>query len=568
MKQYLIHTLENFCVIFVLIFMLMIFGPTEIYFGNFKEFGFIFSEFGWRFLGLGITLSIVMAFFLTILPKQIQKAVDILILAIAVACYVQVMFLSNNSDMIGATAEGYTAPKGELIKNTIIWILILIFIIGINIRLKNNWKKFVIVCAMGLMGVQLCAYISLFFTAPEEAFIYQEDEKTLSGQYQLTMSTKENVIIILLDNFSSTWLEVALRTYPDLLDDFSDFTYYDNTNCDYYSTYPSLTRLVTGNEFDPKLTVNEYTNQSWMNNRTEQYYNLLHEKNFLVNVYTSDSSILVGGNSIDLVDGKLDNLQTEDNIINVNHSLMAKTLLKMSIYRYSPVVCKPYCNVEMEEYTEIATQAENKILSSNYDFYNALVEKGLQTVDDKKMFQFYHLNGTHEFSNDENCMYSENATMEQTINGIFVMLKEYFNQLKDLGVYDNSTIIVTTDHGVAENMQAIFFIKNKDERHADLKRNSSPITLNDMMPTIVECIGEDHTIFGKSIYDFKEDDQRERYVYERNYDENYPAVKRYDGKTAAQNVFHLYTYTGDLREYQKKYFNHEYHVIPMVDSFF
>ena len=80
--------------------------------------------------------------------------------------------------------------------------------------------------------------------------------------------------------------------------------------------------------------------------------------------------------------------------------------------------------------------------------------------------------------------------------------------------------------------------------------------------------GEDYIVFGKSIYDFEENEERERYVYERNYDANYPAVERYDGNTASQNVYYLYTYTGDLSEYQNKYFNHEFVVIPMVDSYF
>lgn len=568
MKQYLKNIFMNFIVIFLLVFMLGIFGPTEIFFGNYKELGFVFSEFGWIFLGCGIGLSAVLAFILLLMPKIITKVVEILLFATSVGCYIQVMFLNKSSDMIGATAEGYTATKIEIVKNAIVWILLFGLIICISIWLKNSWKKFVVIGSTVLLGIQLCAYVSLFFMASEEAFTYKENEKQLSGQYQYTVSTKENIIILLLDNFSSTWLEVALRTYPDLLEDFPDFTYYDNANCDYYSTYPSLTRLVTGNEFDPELTVNEYTYQSWSNDRTEKYYDLLHDNGYSVNVYTSDPSILVGGNSMDIIGNKIDNLVTGNDMREINHELMVKTLLNMSLYRYVPNGCKNFFDVGMEAYAKIVLYPENSILSFNSDFYNTLVKEGLQTVDDRNMYQFYHLTGTHEFKNDENCEYSENATMEQTIKGIFVMLKEYIKQLKEVGAYDNSTIIITTDHGVAENMQAIFFIKNKNEKHEELKRNTSPISLNDMMSTIVQCIGEDYTVFGKSIYDFEENEERERYVYERNYDANYPAVERYDGNTASQNVYYLYTYTGDLSEYQNKYFNHEFVVIPMVDSYF
>lgn len=568
MKKYVKYSSVNLLVLFLLIFMLGIFGPTEIFFGNYKELGFVFSEFGWKFLGAGFVISIVIAVVVTFLPDKIQKILISIVFATACAAYVQVMFLNANSDMIGATAEGYSAEKAEIIKNIGVWLGIFIVIFLIMFIKKKTWRKVAAIGSAILLGIQMAAYVSLFITAPKEAFQYEKGETILSSENQFKVSTKENVIILLLDNFSSTWLDVALRTYPDLLDDFPDFTYYNNTNCDYYSTYPSFTRLVTGNEFNPELTVNDYTLDSWNNEETERYYDILHRNGYLVNVYTEDASILVGGNSLDITEGKLDNVIETGSSVQVDHNLMTKTLLKMSLYRYAPSICKSYFDVGMGAYSQIAKHAESKIQSMNSDFYSALKTEGLQTVNDTKLFQFYHLTGTHEFKNDELCQYSDNATMEQTIKGIFVMLKEYFSQLKTLGVYDNSTIIVTTDHGVGENMQAIFFIKNKQERHKELLINAAPITLNDLRATIVECIGEDKTSFGTSIYDFKEGDIRERFVYERNYDENYPSVERYDGQKAAQNVYYLYTYKGDRSEYQKKYFNHEFEVIPMVDSYF
>lgn len=39
------------------------------------------------------------------------------------------------------------------------------------------------------------------------------------------------------------------------------------------------------------------------------------------------------------------------------------------------------------------------------------------------------------------------------------MLEAYLNELKTLGVYDDSTIIITSDHGDVEYPQIIFFIK-------------------------------------------------------------------------------------------------------------
>ena len=47
-----------------------------------------------------------------------------------------------------------------------------------------------------------------------------------------------------------------------------------------------------------------------------------------------------------------------------------------------------------------------------------------------------------------------------------------------------------------------------------------------------------------------------------------PFVKRYDGGNAGQNVYHVYTYRGNLYDFQYVYDNGIYDVIPMVDSYF
>ena len=44
----------------------------------------------------------------------------------------------------------------------------------------------------------------------------------------------------------------------------------------------------------------------------------------------------------------------------------------------------------------------------------------------------------------------QNATCQSTVKGIFTMLEAYLNELKTLGVYDDSTIIITSDHGDVE----------------------------------------------------------------------------------------------------------------------
>ena len=73
------------------------------------------------------------------------------------------------------------------------------------------------------------------------------------------------------------------------------------------------------------------------------------------------------------------------------------------------------------------------------------------------------------------------------------------------------------------------FIKEKNETHKMMQETSAPITLNELVPTIVESLGKDYSEFGSSIHDFNDGELRERTVYIRDFDESKPPVPCYDG---------------------------------------
>lgn len=156
--------------------------------------------------------------------------------------------------------------------------------------------------------------------------------------------------------------------------------------------------------------MDDYITECWNNEKTDDYYNLLHEHGYKVNVYTPELPIICGSKTLSLATGKLDNTQQESDSIQVNHKLLYKTLIKMSAYRYAPKCLKSRFNVGMNEYSEIVSYADNVIATSNPNFYNTLVENGLKVDDSSNYYQFIHLNGTHEFINDENCQYADGSS--------------------------------------------------------------------------------------------------------------------------------------------------------------
>lgn len=571
-KNVFLHFLSNYIVVLLLFFTLFVMGPSEIFFGNYKEFGFVYQEFGWKFLIFAFLISFIFTLVISFFPDKLGKYILSVFWGIGIAGYIQTMFLNRHLEQMGVRAEAYTASPSKIIVNSIIWTTIILGALLFAKFQQNIFKKVMLTSSLIILGMQCVGYISLFPSADKSAFTYysDKDELILDGSKQFTVSSNDNIILFILDNFSSTYLASAVEKYPDLKDFLHDFTYYNNADCNYHGTYPSLPHLLTGNDLDPSLSVDDWLEECWTNTTTNDYFSILSDANYKVNLYTPTTSILTGSHSLPLLDGKISNITTKQSSICIDYHKLYKTMFYMSCYRFMPEYFKSFFDVSNATYTSIVSYPENTILHANYDFYNHLIENGLTTDSSGNYFIIQHLNGTHEFTTDENCQFdAQNATCQSTVKGIFTMLEAYLNELKTLGVYDDSTIIITSDHGDVEYPQIIFFIKEKQESHESLNGTNAPITLDELVPTIVQSLDKDYSEFGYSIHDFYPDQQRERLLYIRDYDASYPDVPRYDGiSSGGSNVYHLYNYTGNIDDQINALQNYQYTTIPMVDSYF
>ncbi|MCM1049371.1 MAG: hypothetical protein NC433_13205 [Clostridiales bacterium] len=420
-----------------------------------------------------------------------------------------------------------------------------------------------------LLCIQLAALISLLVSADEDAYHYPEGKWHLSGEEQYTVSADKNVIVLVLDYFSNQYLTPLEQTYPGATDFLHDFTYYSNMDCTYFGTFPSLPHMLTGREVDMSKTINDWCLDIWEDEKTNSFYNELQKENFKFNVYTPDTNILCGLNDVKILDGRISNVANEAQEIDIFYKLLFKTMAKMSSYRMFPELLKPYFYANIDEYEDIVAVKDNKINHNNYDFYQGLIEKGLKTDKSSNYIIIQHLMGPHLYTTDINGNYKENSTLEETAMGCMVIVEAYLNSLKELGVYDNATIIITADHGGPYDSQVIFYIKEPGETHDVSPITNAPLSFNEFMPTLAKAAGLDASTYGQTIYDFSQDELRERTIWLRMYDENYPAVECYTGdKAGSENVYYGYTYIGDIEDLLRITEEGPSIIKPMVDSYF
>ncbi len=529
--------LLSFIVSFLPVFMILVFGPAEIFFANVTEFDFLYGEFAGYMAVVFLIFLMIFTVLLSWLPEKIYEIALSVLFVIAAAGYLQVMFFNKNLDLLGVNPDGYHVPLMQGIWNLIIWMAVLAAVIMLSVWKKEIWKKALLYLSVLLVGMQAVALVSLLVTAPEEAYERAKVDDRLWGKDQYTVSADKNIIVFVLDYFSSLYLQQMMAVYPDGADCLHDFTYYSNADCTYYGTFPSLAHMLTGGEVDTTVSNSEWCRDIWDNDLTEQFYQELHANQYKVNVYTTDFDVLTVGNGCAILRDKVSNITDEPREVEVDTGLLLKTLTKMSCYRMAPDLLKTQFYTNVSEYSLIVQDMGQGIAHTNSDFFEALQDEGLKEDDSSNYFIFQHLIGTHEFNTDEYGKYQEKTSVEETARGCMTIMEKYLDELKRLGVYDDATIIITADHGGdwKEDMQVIYFIKQPGEVHDASPVTNAPISHCDLLPTVAQMAGMDHTKYGKSIYDFQQDEQRERTIWVRTKDPDYP-----------EDVYYCYTYTGDI----------------------
>ena len=483
--------------------------------------------------------------------------------------YMQVMFINEGLDLLGMNPEGYQVETGQAIVNMIVWLVIIGLVIALSVWKDKVWRNVICFVSFFLIGIQATAWVSLMVSAEDVAYEYEEGEWYISGENQYTVSANKNVIVIVLDYFSNQYVEPALEVYPDLFDGLNDFTYYNNTDCTYFGTYPSLIHILSGETPEPQLKINDWCLKAWQSDNTQAFYQALRDQNYVSNVYTPDKTMLCGMNGVEILDGTFSNLTNDGQDFSIDYKLLTKTMLKMSGYRMFPYALKSQLYTNIEEYSGIIVVKDNWVRHQNYDFYKGLQEKGLTVDEESNYYIVQHLMGTHEYTTDTQGNRIEEGNREDTVKGCMVIVEEYLNQLKELGVYDDATIIITSDHGAPRESQVIFFMKNPGETHEAYVESSAPISLLDYQATIAKAVGIDETTYGVAVGDIPEDMVRPRTVWVRLYQDSLPSVPKYSGEgDGVSNAYCGFTYTGDINDLFERYDAGPDMIVPETDCFF
>ena len=561
---------------FLICFTVVFFGPLDIVNANQAYLTFSAGSLVPAFGLATIAASVAIAAVFALVPGRVRGAVMALLLGIGVMLYLQGGFL--NGDVL-QKLDGNTFDwrdfRPEAIRNIILWAGVLVVLIVLGMIFPEQARTVTLILSLAVVAAQAVALITTWVPEDKSQPNYQ-----LSGAEEFVFSTNENIIFITLDQFNPLIFEEQLEADPSLKETFKDFLYFDNMSSCYSFTFPSLMYLGTHEYLDTTIPTREAVYNAWHSDIAQEFYDILHEHGYKANLFMEANYAAITAENMR---GKADNVVEAGRLVVT--PMFFEFVLDMSLYRYLPVMLKNDFCVSTGGIVDLSAFKGVTKLRINYDFRESLEKEGITLTDEYNIFNWYHMAGAHfpYVVDDEGYYIDESkSNREMALHGYLVAVGVFFDYLKEAGVYDDATIIISADHGYFECFQTVGMVKLSGETRDEFTTSSAPVAQEDIMPTIIDVLGEDYSDFGTTFFDWNEGDSRIRCTRVWGYMRSYPEVEwignldQWDAEANGReryNVFGVFYYDGDrdtILNKERYWYNYGYadRIDPLYDSFY
>lgn len=359
-------------------------------------------------------------------------------------------------------------------------------------------------------------------TSAESSSVKDDKNAYLTVKGLDKVSKGKNVVVFIIDRFDVSFFQDITKKEPDYFDKLDGFTYFSDNISLYSRTWPAVTGMITGIENDFSLKRSEYFSKAYTES---QFLKDLKANNYKIKLYTNKYYAYSEGTP--LVD-VADNISVAKNYKITDTGALVKKLFKLSAYRYSPNVLKGSINISSASFSTGVVEMEGG--SPLYEINDPIIcgqilTNGLSFDGDGNSYIFLHLNGCHTPSNmdaDANPLEVERKDMAgsvEQLRGCMKMIFFYLDEMKRLGVYDDSTIIITGDHPRARNDMieptqprlTALFVKPAGSK-GKLAYSKAQVSQENLIPTIVKSAGiKTDCNYGLSYFEINENEDRVRY---------------------------------------------------------
>lgn len=481
MKKYLKEIAPALILAFVVSFMLFIYEPIIMYTSNISDFWFdIYTLLHCNLVAFSFVFIIIIFFYNLIyfietkVIKKDKKIYNVLLIIgfiVFLVTYIQGNYLSGALPVLDGTPIEWKEYKIQNVISAVLLIAVttIVFLITKKIKFEKSIKilKYITLAVFGMLTVSLLTSV----LGCKECLDRKETTTTATIENIEKYSTKQNLIVLLLDAIDSKTMEKVIDENEEFHHVLDDFTYFPNTVGGYPFTRDSIPLILSGKWSENKTDFGTFYNEAMDESKLLEN---LKERDYDINIYENEFYYTTENAKA------IKNLSFQDK---ADVYKFIEQEIKYDLFKYLPFYIKQYSRIETMDFKETRQQTEERNDLFRWEdktFYKEYLEKNIKKSNDNQ-FKFIHIEGAHypldcdKYFND-----IENGTIEDKMGASMTLVDKYLNILKENNLYDNTAIVILSDHGfwwdtddesLLKRQNPILYIKGFNERHERIVSN-------------------------------------------------------------------------------------------------
>lgn len=448
-------------------------------------------------IGIGIFL-IWGGIFYSLASSKGKKVIAGIYLTLSIMFTIDYMLFGKNlgtisTEMVFDRAPSYSAAS--LILN----ILVITASSAVGIILYRKTGITHIICGVAAVAILIMSVVNIFGIRKKYVdYIAMADENYTNAAPHITLSSGgNNVMVIMLDRAVSAYLPYIMNEYPKLQDMYDGFTFYPNTVSFGLNTNFASPALFGGYSYTPTAidSRSDETLRDKHDNALRMMPLLFSSEGYDVTLidlpyagyqFISDYSVFS-----DIPNLEAYNVQGYY-VSSEMTSEQSDSLCERKLFAYSILKCMPECLTSylydggryyiarglelksleetysvlchLEDMTEISDSSGNAFLMMDNDTAHDIAT--LSPIDQDGHFELFDVSDAPFDISDGSRTITISNTRQEAHYDCYVIalfrLGEYFDYLRQQGIYDNTRIIIVADHGKSLDLFPELVFQNKN----------------------------------------------------------------------------------------------------------
>ena len=429
-------------------------APLDIFGSNYAELDFSLKNFAF-FLILGAILTVLLfGSLMFFLPRKAYRCIFAFTLATAALFIIQQNFLNFGMNSLpGDKLPGEIPSAGEIIIDLLVWIGVYggAFFLAIWVNIKGDKgdviKTVSFIVSFALLASQITSPIFIVINSNSK---FETNILKGSGKKEKTiintergfneLAQKNNVFYFCIDRFDEEYAEKAYASDRGIFSELTGFTWYRDNVSNYGHTFPAVANMLTQKKYDINERRAVFLDKVYKGGDTP--LDKLNENGYAVNIYTVKYYAFTDAWHLPQYVGNLAKA-TEESNERISFALSAQ-LAGFSLYRAAPLVFKQFFDTGS---TSDVNGIVNKKGDDGYEEWigtnsqaETLAKNAITVGDAEKKFAFIHYDGMHDV------LQPSNPFITSILSRNIGVVNSFIKALKENGLYQDSTIIITGDH--------------------------------------------------------------------------------------------------------------------------